>query len=273
MVFRLFFVLLQTVMTYKHFIAAVVAATMIACGGEGGGEQIGFETVKVERSVGITNENDAPQCTVSLQLAAAKGEPTERTKAVNETIAQQLLGIEGVGLKEAADSFANKYTADYRRNMAPLYREDRGDAAKRAWYEYHYNITSETKAGRSGVTVYTATVDYYEGGVHGITQRLLMNFDNRTGQMLTLDDVFVPGYRQTLCDLLLKALLKKTETENVDELRAKGYLYATDIFAPENFELGEDAVTFVYNHYEIAPYDAGQVELVIDNDELKDIWK
>lgn len=260
-------------MRYKHLLAAVVAATMIACGSEGGGEQLDFETVKVERSVGITNENGAPQCAVSLQLEAAKSEPAERTKAVNETIAEQLLGIEGCTLQQAADSFANKYTADYRRNMAPLYREDRGDPAKRAWYEYHYNITSETKAGRSDVTVYTATVDYYEGGAHGITQRLLMNFDNQSGRLLTLDDVFVPGYRQTLCDLLLKALLKKTETENVDELRAKGYLYATDMFAPENFELGEDAVTFVYNHYEIAPYDAGIVELVIDNDDLKELWK
>lgn len=265
---------MQTDMRLKHYLAAVVAATMTtSCGGDSAGEQLDFETVTVERMVPIADDADAPQCTVSLKMAAAKGEPAERTKTINAKIAVELLGIENSSLQQAADSFANKYTADYRRNMAPLYREDRSDAEKRAWYEHHYNITAETKAGRSGVTVYTATVDYYEGGAHGISQRLLMNFDNHTGQLLTPDSVFATGYRQRLCNLLLKALLKKTETDNLDELRAKGYLYATDMFATENFELGDDAVTFIYNPYEIAPYSAGPVELVIENDELKDLWK
>lgn len=261
-------------MKYRHFMAALAAATIwTACGGDGAGGQMTFENIKVEKTVSITNESGAPQCTVSLQLAAVKGGPAERTKAVNETITQQLLGIEGVGLKEAADSFANKYTSDYRKNFAPLYREDRGDEQKRAWYEYHYNITSETKKGRKGVTVYSAAVDYYEGGAHGINQRIVMNFDNATGQMLTLADVFVPGYQQTLCDLLLEALTEKVGAKDAAELKAKGYLYATDMFAPENFELGEDTVTFVYNPYEIAPYAEGIIELVIDNDDLKDLWK
>ena len=269
-----YFVTLQPIMKYKEIMAAIAVATIwTACGGDSSGGGLDFETVKVEKTVGITGEAGAPQCSVSLQLAAAKGEPAERTKTINETVAQQLLNIEGVGLKQAADSFANQYTSDYRQNFAPLYREDRGDAAKRAWYEYHYNITSETKKGRKGVTVYSAAIDYYEGGAHGINQRIVMNFDNATGQMLTLADVFVPGYHQTLCDLLLEALMEKVGAKDVDELKAKGYLYATDMFAPENFELGEETATFVYNPYEIAPYAEGIIELVIDNDDLKDLWK
>ena len=256
------------------YLAALVAATIwTACNGGNGDGQVDYETVKTEKTVSISQEEGAPQCSVSLQLAAAKGEPAERTKAINETVARELLGIEGVGLKEAADSFANKYTSDYREHMGPLYREDRNDEAKRAWYEYHYNVTSETSAGRDGVTVYTATVDYYEGGAHGINQRLVMNFDNATGKMLTLSDVFAPGYQQPLCDLLTEALLEQTGAKDKKELKEKGYLYQLDMFAPENFVLGKDAVTFIYNPYEIAPYAMGLIELTIDNDELDKLWK
>ena len=269
-----YFVTLQPIMKYKEIIAAIAVATIwTACGGDSTGGGLDFETVKVEKTVGITGEAGAPQCSVSLQLAAAKGEPAERTKTINETVAQQLLNIEGVGLKQAADSFANQYTSDYRQNFAPLYREDRGDAAKRAWYEYHYNIKSEARQGRDGVTVYTADVDYYEGGAHGMNQRIVMNFDNATGRLLTLDDVFVPGYQQQLSERLLQALIEKTESEDLADLKDKGYLYATDMFASENFALGDDAITFVYNPYEIAPYAFGLIELEIDNDDLKELWK
>ena len=257
-----------------HFLAAIaVAAITTACSSNGDGKGLEFETVKAKKTVSISNEAGAPQCSVNLQLDAAKGEPKERAEAINAAIALRLLDMEGITLSQAVDSFANKYTSDYRRNFAPLYREDRGDEEKRAWYEYHYNITGKTSSGREGVTVYTATIDYYEGGAHGINQRIVMNFDNKTGQQLTLADVFVPGYEQPLNELLQEALIEKVSAKDVDDLRSKGYLYSMEMFAPENFVLGEDEVTFVYNPYEIAPYAMGMVELTIDNDELTKLWK
>ena len=106
-----------------------------------------------------------------------------------------------------------------------------------------------------------------------MNQRIVMNFDNATGRLLTLDDVFVPGYQQQLSERLLQALIEKTESEDLADLKDKGYLYATDMFASENFALGDDAITFVYNPYEIAPYAFGLIELEIDNDDLKELWK
>ena len=81
-----------------------------------------------------------------------------------------------------------------------------------------------------------------------------MNFDNQTGELLTLSDLFVPGYRTALDEKLLEALLKQTEAKDLDDLHNKGYLYSMDMFVPENYIVGDDEVTFVYNPYEIAPY-------------------
>ena len=258
----------------KLLITVVAMGTMmlaIGCGGDGKGGTIDFETVSAEKTVGITAEEGAPQCKVQLQIASAVENQGERAKAVNEAVAQRLLDMEATSLRTAADSFANAYTESYQRNFAPLYREDRNDPEKRAWYEYHYNVTSEASSGRSGVTVYRATVDYYEGGAHGVNQRIVMNFDNETGRLLTLADVFAPGYEQTLSELLLERLLEKTDTKNVDELRQKGFLYSMDMFPTENFVLGKDDITFIYNAYEIAPYDQGIIELNIDYGDCKEI--
>ena len=108
---------------------------LAACGsGSGDDTDISFETLTKEKTVSITSESGAPTCSVRLELACAKESAGERAKAVNSAVASQLLNMEGLSLKQAVDSFANNYTRGYVKNFAPLYREDRNDPEKRAWY-------------------------------------------------------------------------------------------------------------------------------------------
>ena len=61
------------------------------------------------------------------------------------------------------------------------------------------------------------------------------------------------------------------DAKDESDLRDRGYLYAMDMFAPENFVLGKKSVTFVYNHYEIASYDKGIIELELSYDDLEEL--
>ena len=58
---------------------------------------------------------------------------------------------------------------------------------------------------------------------------------------------------------------------NVKELKNHGYLYSMDMFPSENFILGQEAITFIYNPYEIAPYEKGSIELTLSYSVLDDI--
>ena len=100
-----------------------------------------------------------------------------------------------------------------------------------------------------------------------------MNFDRKTGEQIELKDIFVPGFEQTLNNILLKALIEKTGSKDEQDLREKGYLYSMDMFAPVNFVMGKDSMTFIYNSYEIAPYAMGMTELELTYDELESILK
>lgn len=264
----------------KGIAATVLMATavlMASCGSEGE-VKTEFKRAVKDVSAKLTREADSPQCTVHLNIAYAVQDPKEAEKSkaaqvMNKTVMGRLLDMEEMTMVQAVDSFANKYVHDYQKNFAPLYREDKGDEGKRAWYEYRYKVDTETRAGRKGTVVYTATLEYYEGGAHGISQRLVMNFDEKTGLQVKLGDVFVPGYEGRLNELLLDALKDYADARSLNELHEKGYLYSMDMFAPENFILDEDEVIFVYNPFEIAPYTAGIIELHIDNDDLKEIAK
>lgn len=236
-------------------------------------DSIHFKKVEADKIVVLSNDDNSPSCRVHLELDYATDENSHRAEIVNKTIQRRLLDMEGLDMKQAADSFAVLYTSNYKKNFLPLYNQDRADTAKRSWYEYHYIITTDVTPGHKGVSVYHVNLDYYEGGAHGINQHLTMNFDPATGRQLFLSDVFAPGYEHKLNEVLLKVLLEKTAAKDLNELHDKGFLYSMDMFPSENFVLGDDTITFIYNPYEIAPYAVGCTELTIAYTAIDDILK
>lgn len=255
----------------RLFTLALGAVMLASCSTDNGG-QLTFDTLNISREVSLEKTDDSPQCKVNISLHYMNS-GSKMSKAINNAIESRLFDMRDLSMRQAADSFANEYTREYLKAMRPLYREDRADASKRSWYEYHYNISTKVKEGRQDVTVYIISSDYYEGGVHGIDQQFVMNFDNKTGRQLTLSDVFVPGYENRLNAILLKTLEKKTDAKGITELQEHGYLCATEIFAPDNFIMGDDDITFIYNVYEIAPYEKGRTELTISYSDIDDLLK
>lgn len=256
-------------------VAAAFAVTVmtVGCSPEKGStaDGIDFESFKTEKRAPLTQQPGAPECAVSLNVLEARSGNAAVDKAVNNAIADELFGMTGQSLKAVADSFATQYADDYKKNLTAFYREDQNDKSRRKWYEYTYKVTTSTEKARDGFTVYKAVTDYYEGGAHGVSITAVMNFSNATGKRYRLKDVFVPGSEKRLADLLLSALEEKTGQKGIDALKEAGYLNTTDIYAPQNFALGPDGVTFVYNAYEIAPYEKGITELTLSYDDLKDL--
>lgn len=251
--------------------AMMLVALLAACSGNRETAGMEFGKVSVEKEVALAEEPDAPSCKVLLEVLEAKGDSAARR--VNDAVQLRLFNLSGLTMQQAADSFATQYAADYQHNLAPLYAEDAHDAEKHAWYEYHYNVSTQTQTGKNGVVVYLVNLDYFEGGAHGIQQQLVMNFDASTGRQLQLADIFVPGAEHRLSELLLEKLMDQTDTHSLDELKQKDYLYSMQMFPSENFILGSDELTFIYNPYEIAPYSAGKTELAVSYSEVEELLR
>ena len=265
----------------KIFTGIIVAAVVLTAGcskGENSGG-MSFEKAQSEREVALAGGNDAPSCKVMLEVLYAKSGNAEADKAVNNAIEDRLFAMQNLTMQQAVDSFANSYTADYKQSLTPLYEVDKADPEKHAWYEYHYSVTTEVQQAECEalddkvVATVKANLDYFEGGAHGIEQQLVMNFDSETGKRLTLEDIFVPGYEHRLSELLLEKLMDQQDVKTLDELKAKDYLYTMDMFPSVNFIVNDDGLTFIYNPYEIAPYDKGRTEINVSFSEAEGILR
>ena len=257
---------------YQHKIYIIAAALLLCACGERE-ETITFETVTAEKIAALSNDSIPPTCSVTIRLEQATANSGRPGEIVNSTVASRLFNRGDDGLQEAAQAFADDYTANYIKNLKLLYNQDKSDTTKLVWYYYHYIINSRTQAGSKGTLVYLTDINYREGGAHAVNQQIIMNFEEKTGRLLSLNDIFVDGYEPQLKNLLLKALKEKTGLSTNQALHSQGYLRSTEIYVPENFILSDNTITFVYNPDEIAPYSLGSIELTIGMPALEILFK
>lgn len=112
-------------------------------------------------------------------------------------------------------------------------------------------------------------IDFYQytGGAHGMTVRQPHNIDLQSGNTITLDKLFIPGFDyQTLINAAVQAEIDKNP-EIYFEGPDMGF---TGITADQPYYLEEDALVVYFGLYEIAPYAAGIREFRIPLASLTD---
>ena len=252
------------------FLLAAITLPWAACSEKEAPGNHQTASLRLSRDFKLADGDGSPTCQVKVDIKYFEGSDSAAIR-MNARIADELFGLPGLGIKEAADSFANICGQDYIGGLAQFYAQDRDDPSRREWYEYRHSISSDIAHGREGIVTYVADLTQYEGGAHDTSIRTVMNFDAATGRTIAAQDLFVPGYEKRLEALLLEKLEEKAGADGLEALRSAGYLMASDMYVPKNFTIDDDGMTFIYNVYEIAPYEKGRIELRVDNGEMEEL--
>lgn len=250
----------------------VLMAILMGCRNDNEGKLM-FEMLEAEKSVRLSNEELSPLCSVSLKMACATKESGEIGQKINAEVVYRLFNQEGVSLQGAMEQYVEEYCQTYRSHMLPLYNEDRADTTKRSWYEFHYIINSTTEQTSPNTLAYLATIDYSEGHANSIHELQPINFYTTTGDYIRTSDIFVDGYETQLTPILLKALMEREEVGSLDALKEKGYLQTVDMYVPQNYIVGDNTITFIFNPSEIASLELGTIELVLTYAQMKKLIK
>ncbi|MFN5183039.1 MAG: RsiV family protein [Bacteroidota bacterium] len=107
---------------------------------------------------------------------------------------------------------------------------------------------------------------YYFGAAHPNGLMTHLNFDLKSGKVITLNDILVPNFKNALNQIGKKNLYKDYGSEGWDFPKGKFELN-------NNFSIGSSGLTFQFNPYEIGPYSAGAPAVFISYSELKTLLK
>ncbi len=236
---------------------------------------IEIDSIVRDSIVALTSDADAPKCEVRLSIQYVKGKNAAK---INHAILNAgllapdylFIGDKAIGIKQTVDSFIVKYFSDYKKDYAVLYRADR---QHRELYNCYYKLRTSTISEREGVLTYIAHISNYGGGAHESRQTIAKNIDVNTGRILSLDDMFIHGYKDKLMNLIVKKLCERFGVEDLDGLSTKMIFADGNAYIPDNFIIGKDKLTFIYCEDEIAPHEIGEIRVDIDNDDLGKLLK
>ncbi|MBK0381086.1 DUF3298 and DUF4163 domain-containing protein [Mucilaginibacter segetis] len=111
----------------------------------------------------------------------------------------------------------------------------------------------------------------FQGGAHGATFTGYINWNPVAHKPITLDDILVSGYRDSLTKVA-EEIFRKDEKLPDGRGYERDYFFKDDKFAlNKNYSIVPTGIKFVYNQYEIKPYAAGQTELLIPYNKIRSL--
>ena len=274
--------LIYNYMNKTKFLPIMIVSTMMtmaACGGNDGVaavediEGVEMDSVVVDTVIPLGEDEDAP----SLELYVhVKYDKAGKLPVIKDSI---LLGdVFHVDAMEGGDSIKTVEQAvaavisgtisDYVKDFGEMYAADKEHPEM---YNMMFVTRAITEVRKPGILNYTVMTVNHIGDITSYMIIVPYNIDIKTGKIMTLDDVFKPGYERKLTEAIVHSLYEQYDVEDFEELQETGVFVNMNAYPSENFIIDKDTMLFIYEPNEITPY--GMVIAGVDYDDLKDILK
>lgn len=242
-----------------------------------------YKNIHWEEVVHLTDDASSPYCDLALDFSYLNEEGDSVAMFINRAMQREVLGDTYFNLlpEVAVDSFKNNYIREYREDIQKLLVSDSilvegtNENSFPAWYNRTYSLLTFFDEGHQGIINVCADIFVDLGGAHPNQWSRWMNFKPTDGSMITLEEVFPQASQPELKRLLLNVLIRQQadlhsneNIETVEDLQKIGFLKFTEMYIPDNFLLGKETVSFLFNRYDIAPYAAGSIVIELSYKEI-----
>lgn len=241
-----------------------VAALSASCCGQ---TEIETTTVGLSEEIALTEGRDNRlSVEISAEYPVFKTE-NEAGKTISSEITEALFGEEYMSMDPEAAVLAYKdaLAQEYREENLPMLEEEGlENSASLNWSDL---VSGSIEGQKDNILSYVVVHHAFRGGAHGMTAVTAYNFDTKSGKEIQETDFFKNGYEEKLTKLLTARLPEAVGgPENME------MLFIQEVEPNDNFYITEDGVTFIYNHYEIAPYAMGIIKITIPWNELEGLY-
>lgn len=231
-----------------------------------------LDTLKAESHAALVVDSaGSPQCHVSIELITFGN---KEYSAINDSLLRSgILSPEYLSLtdmhmtpKAAVDSFIQRYTSDYREFFTGIFSDEGDNKAA----TIGYTLTTSIEEGKDSVLIYKALISIRQGAITTDYTRCV-NIDLGSKRIIELSDIFVPGSENGLQEAIISRLVKQTGCKTPEGLHEAGFFVNSEAYAPNNFILGDKAITFVYVAGEIADRSKGEIQVEVKYSDVSNL--
>lgn len=203
---------------------------------------------------------------ISLEYPLVKGDKDLAVTTIRQSIFEAAFGesYDTLNVNEAASRYAEDLAAEFKELSAAMWRGwQKAGIADPAAPQWSDSIEGYF-AGQNGPYIsYIVNLTDFTGGAHASSTTRALVFDTRSGNPVTLDDLFVPDFDAALTEILNNHLSESLTEEDLADL------FEPAVSPTGNYILTSDSITFIYNPYEIGPHSLGTPSVSVPIRELK----
>lgn len=153
------------------------------------------------------------------------------------------------------------------------YAEDTYSYSGSSFYSFEYGQKIQIRRADERILSFDVEISEYTGGAHGDTYYHGKSFDVATGKELTLEDVVTDKSR--LPEVIVQELQKKYPADmffdGYEEQIVSSFQNESPEYAP-TWTVDRCGLVFYYAHYELAPYSAGTLEVIVPFAQYPDLF-
>ena len=229
----------------------------------------------IDSTTYLANNAHSPKCEASIQMQCMRGNNAPK---INQALIQSGFLVtnslsqtnESADMKKALRIFVSQYMDEYINTYGPLYRTD---SANPTTYNRCYQLKSEIQNNQKDILTYIIYLSTAAGTSQTSNQTIAKNFNLKTGELITLSDLFIEGYEESVKDIILEKLQRCLKNQRTGFHKQEGSLTDGDIYITDNYVIGKNKITFIYCEDEIVPHECGEMRVDLSQSELKKYLK
>ena len=218
-----------------------------------------FEKESLVKKAGENCDTAEYDCSIIaldvVRATGAEGVAKKINRNLDEHIIK-LISSEQDPQIQSLDSLAEKFLTDYREAAENFSEEP-------PWEAY---VNERISFQSDSIISVNITTEIFSGGAHGYKTLTLLNFDPKTGRILSKNDIF----KEDFTAFVEQKFRQQQGIPEDANINSTGFWFENETFSlPENIGFSDDKVILVYNSYEIAPYAAGDIVMEIPLEEVR----
>lgn len=229
----------------------------------------------IDSTTYLANNVHSPKCEVSIQMQCMRGKNAPK---INQALIQSGFLVtnslsqtnESTDMEKALRTFVSQYMDEYINTYGPLYR---ADSVNPTTNNRRYQLKSELQNNQKDILTYIIYLSTAAGTSQTSNQTIVKNFNLKTGELITLSDLFIEGYEESVKDIILEKLQKRLKNHRTGFQKHEGSLTDGDIYITDNYVIGKNMITFIYCEDEIVSHEYGEVRVDLSKSELKKYLK
>jgi hypothetical protein len=262
------------------FITSVLAVVSFsAChtrGQKSEANSVTFDSLKLVKVYHLNNDSTQPSCNLKILFVfPAKGLPEKQLADLKASFISSVFdqAYADSTPQAAAQNYVRDYVKTYQEDAKLFYSETNDGEDPKDYYSYFETLTNRILYNKSDLLSFQVEQLNYKGGANSFTSFRNYVVYLKTGEFLTEDAIFKPGYDRALRPLFINKLLQQNNVKNISELEDLGYFGIDEISPNHNFLIGDDGITYIFNKGESSALSLSEIRIKFSFDEIEPFLK